>query len=55
VTGSATRSAKTAPAGLVWRDGVLVGLIWLTGQVVLYHWVGPREGGDTIRYLAAAA
>ena len=55
VTGSASRSVKVAPVRLVWRDVVLVGLIWLTGQTILYHWVGPREGGDTIRYVEAAA
>src|SRR4029453_3937922 len=42
VTGSASRSVKVAPVRLVWRDAVLVGLIWLTGQTILYHWVGPR-------------
>ena len=55
MTGSASRSVKVAPVRLVWRDVVLVGLIWLTGQTILYHWVGPREGGDTIRYVEAAA
>lgn len=55
MTGSASRSVKVAPVRLVWRDAVLVGLIWLTGQTILYHWVGPREGGDTIRYVEAAA
>jgi hypothetical protein len=51
------RAVTARPAGppVPLRGVLLVGAVWLLGQVLLLVVVGPRHGGDSDRYLAEAA